>query len=310
MRLPDDALAEAAAWIAKLHGPDRSAQLETGLRRWLLEDPMHRAAFDRANELWMGTERIPKVQIPLRSLLPPETPRAWPQRLAIAGVAGIVAAVLVSYLHHPSIETAIGELRNVALEDSSRMALNTATRVQVRYDDDERRIELMQGEALFEVARDPHRPFIVTVGDKTITALGTSFVVRQDSKRLSVTLLDGKVAMEGEGSRVLAPGQRVTFMAGATPVVDTPDLAEVTDWLQGQARFDNTALDEAVAEMNRYSTVRLALDNALQRQNIRVTGIFRVGDMQNFADALCHNFSLTQKRERDRITLSARAGDD
>lgn len=307
--ISDDTLAEAAAWIAKLHGPDRDARLETGFRRWLLENPAHQAAFDRANELWLGTERLPKAQIPLRSLLQAEANQVWPKLLAAAGLAVVAIGAGLYLLRDPAIETSLGEQRTIALEDGTRVALNTATRIQVHYDSGRRRVELSRGEALFEVAKDKARPFVVTAGDRQIAALGTKFVVRQDEGRVSVTLLEGLVAVD---SVKLSVGQRLTIASNGAPKVDSPELSRVTDWQRGQVRFDGDTLESAIAEMNRYSVMQLALDGATRGRNIKVTGIFRAGDSLDFANAVALNYGVVMVRHRDnnrdRITLSTAEG--
>src|SRR5262245_61373220 len=123
--------------------------------------------------------------------------------------------------------------------------------------------------------------------------------------------MEGKVAVApkepspaGTESRTLSPGQRLTLLNNAAPSMDTPQLTRITDWQRGQVRLDDTPLAEAVEEMNRYSTVQLVLDEATLARQLKVTGIFRAGDSQDFANALAHNFGLTQVRERSRILLT------
>jgi transmembrane sensor len=95
----------------------------------------------------------------------------------------------------PTYATGIGEQRLVRLDDGTRLSLNSGTRVRIAYDDSARRVELERGEAYFEVAHNPARPFIVTAGNHQVTALGTVFVVRYETAQTAVTLLEGRVAV-------------------------------------------------------------------------------------------------------------------
>ena len=116
-------------------------------------------------------------------------------RAALAAAATVVLAVLATifYLHTDAVTTGVGELRTLTLDDGSRVHLNTDTRVRVDYDKQTRHVSLERGEALFEVAKQPDWPFVVTAGGREIKAFGTEFVVRRDRKRLSVMLMEGKV---------------------------------------------------------------------------------------------------------------------
>ncbi len=102
---------------------------------------------------------------------------------------------IYGFLNRSIVRTSVGEQRVMTLEDGTRVVLNTATRISVQYDRSARRVRLESGEALFEVAKRPEWPFVVTVGERQVTALGTSFVVRRDAELAAVTLVEGKVVI-------------------------------------------------------------------------------------------------------------------
>ena len=321
---PTDAdCAEAAAWIAKLHSSERDPHIDAGLQRWLDESSAHREALELANEFWAGAERFPKAEMPLHSLLPGQ--RQSPRRLPLALAASLVAIVASGYLYvirAPSYTTGLGEQRTITLADGSRISMNTDTRLKVHYDESTRKIELVSGEALFDVAKDPKRPLTVIAGKQKIQALGTSFLVRYDSMQTSVTLMDGRVAVSGGSPlsepspasntrrllpivTVLEPGERVTFVRNIPLAkIDTPELNRVTAWQRGQIILDHTTLADAIAEMNRYSETQIILtpDSQLQAP-ILVTGIFRAGDSEYFAQALAETHNLTVSKTGSRIIL-------
>src|ERR1700730_8306871 len=107
-------------------------------------------------------------------------------------VAGLAVLGTIFYLHSDAVVTAVGEQRTLTLEDGTRVYLNTNSRAIVHYDKKLRQVNLEKGEALFEVAKRPDWPFVVTAGDRQVTALGTAFIVRRGGKDFAVTLLEGK----------------------------------------------------------------------------------------------------------------------
>jgi transmembrane sensor len=188
--------------------------------------------------------------------------------------------------------------------------------VAVRYEKSLRRVVLDRGEAFFEVARHPDRPFVVAAGGREIRALGTQFLVRAEPQRLSITLVEGKVTVSGpatpavsvsENARTiqvppsnsagtssvvtLSPGERLTLASATVPRIDRPSIERVTAWERGQISFDNSRLADAVAEMNRYSRTPIVLHDPTVA-GIRVSGIFEIGDSAYFAQAVSRLYHL------------------
>jgi transmembrane sensor len=324
------ALAEASAWIVTLHGPERTAAVERGFQRWLAESPAHRYAFEHATETWSRTRAAVRTSAQLDISIrgdSSERPRRKRRRAVLAIAASLlVAAISVGFhLQRSELSTGIGERRTVVLEDGTQVTLNTATRIAVDYDSQRRHVRLQSGEAFFEVAKRPEWPFVVTAGAREVTALGTSFLVRRDSARTAVTLLEGKVRVtapdkvaaaeqtstaahrsaSGAGensSTTLAPGQRIVFAEHAPPVLDRPEVQKLTAWQQGLVNIDDLTLAEAAEEMNRYSTLQLVVEGAAA--DIRVSGVFRVTDSENLAQAVALTHGLDMRKEDRRIVLS------
>jgi transmembrane sensor len=322
---PSPALrAQAAAWVTRLHGPNRTEEVEEGLRRWLAESPEHKAAFELLTDTWEKSARLRRRPI--------ERVASWQKigfrvsfsRAAFATMAVAALAVLgtIFYLHSDAVVTAVGEQRTLTLEDGTRVYLNTNSRAVVHYDKKLRQVNLEKGEALFEVAKRPEWPFVVTAGDRQVTALGTAFIVRRDEKDLAVTLVEGKITVSpvrdvSGGSAVpqrtpesgtaavftLSPGQRLTLAKSEPPKVDRPPLERVTAWQRGQVAFDNTPLADAAAEMNRYSAVRVVVEDP-SAAAIRVSGIFRAGDSANFAQAVAKTYRLEVRDQADEVILA------
>ena len=198
--------------------------------------------------------------------------------------------------------TEVGERSTILLADGSRVTLNTASAIRADYSGADRRITLVHGEAFFEVAKDPTRPFIVSAGPREVIALGTAFDVRLEPRQVKVTLLEGKVqvtaspaAPTGETpgephfaatARVIAlePGSSLTVVEGADHV-EKLDAARATSWRTGKLVFDGERLADVVAEMNRYAREKMIIATPGLEER-RVSGVFEPSSGPGFARAL------------------------
>ena len=305
--LSPEVITEAAAWIARLHGPLRSAATERGFRAWLDEHADHARAFELATESWSELESLKGVAHVRVSAPSDSRP---PQRWLRYGLAAAVVLVLWVgawfYLRPESYTTRIGEQRAVVLADGTRVSLNTSTRIDVRYDRQQRRVILEEGEAYFEVAKQAAWPFVVVAGDRDIMAVGTAFLVRREPRAIAVTLLEGKVNITSEAAKemTLAPGERATFADNkGIPRVDRPSVETLTAWQRGKVSIDNLSLSEAATEMNRYSRVPLVIETH-DADEVRVSGIFRAGDSLSFAKVVAQHYGLEARLEAGRVVLS------
>jgi transmembrane sensor len=172
------------------------------------------------------------------------------------------------YFERETYSTEIGEQRSLVLADGSTVELNSRSRIRVRYSDHERHIELVDGQALFEVAKNKLRPFVVHVGDTQVRAVGTQFDVYRRRTGTIVTVVEGKVSVDLVGSAetsappptleatpiVVTGGEQLTVSHNivAKPRPVNPNSA--TAWTRRQLIFDNASLGEVAEEFNRYST--------------------------------------------------------
>jgi transmembrane sensor len=314
MKIPREVAAEAAVWLTRLHGPHRSPELEREFKKWLDKAPLHAMAFERATATWEAVEGI-SAATAYRARSSLRKP-AFPRFAAAGGAAfAMVLIALVAWhgwLRDPVYATDVGEQRAITLADGSRVLLNTRTRlVSHSSEKSVRLVVLEEGEALFEVAKDPGRPFIVDAGAKKITALGTVFTVRRAGEAVSVTLIEGKVSVsnakapsnapEASKPALLSPGERLVSASDAPSKIDAPALDQVLAWKRGEVIFDSTPLSEAVQEMNRYGVVQLSIDG--DAGSLQVSGIFRAGDSDAFARAVSSVHDLTLSRDASRLVL-------
>lgn len=298
--------AEAVAWLARLHGPEREAETEAGLKAWLRDSAENRDAFERATEIWdmipgaarQANASVPAARAPARRRL--LVPAFALLLIALVGTAiGLMARA-------PVYQTTVGGQQMVMLDDGSRVSLNTDSRIAILYSEGERRVRLDRGEALFEVAHNPARPFIVEAGGEEVRALGTIFLVRRHADATTaVTLLQGRVQVSrGAPLAVLDPGERLTVAPAHRPTLDRPAIEAVAAWRAGEVVFENASLGDAAEELNRYSRAKLVLgDPALG--TLRISGVFSTGDIGEVADAIAALHGLKVRRSGDAIELSS-----
>jgi transmembrane sensor len=229
--------------------------------------------------------------------------------LVVAGLAACFGCyqLLVLKSGKDIVATHVGQMRAIDLDDGTHVALDTGTRVRVAFSATGRDIELLQGQAHFEVAHDARRPFRVHTNAVEVVAVGTAFDVAALPSRTTVTLIEGRVnvrAISGAemGSKVemLTPGQQWGVDSkGRLLEKKEVKIADVTAWQRGSVVIDDAPLAEALDIMNRYSNTRIVIrDPALQERH--VTGTFRTGDVETEALVLERYFGLKESSHSDK----------
>jgi transmembrane sensor len=216
----------------------------------------------------------------------------------LGGVAASVVAVFGvgrywrKAIPDQTYSTAFGEVRKVVLADRSVVTLNTDTRIKVRFTEELREICLLQGEALFDVAKNKSRPFIVSAGGTKVRAVGTSFTVSMLPQRpVEVLVREGVVELQRAGDTAAIPVRASANIRATAPVnapivtVALPEekLVRNMAWQGGQIALDNQSLDDAAGEFARYSKIRIVVDPGVSEKTI--TGLFATNDPVGFAKA-------------------------
>jgi transmembrane sensor len=327
---PNDA---AAFWDARLRSPLCSDADRRAFEAWREADPANPAAFER---LQIGLRALHEAVVsdPELRAMRDEAAAQHPARRHLRIAAGLAAVVLAGgsaavwwsgqgltgapapqlTASAPSIyQTGVGERTTVLLSDGSKVTLNTRTRLEVSYATGRRDVTLASGQALFEVAKDTARPFVVTAGSRRVTALGTAFDVRLDAKRVQVTLIEGRVSVTPvrtpvwnavmPSERELEPGQKLVAAndSYASDLIKA-DISTETSWRQGRVVFEDTPLVAAVAEMNRYSQSPILIgDRSLD--DIRVNGMFLTAQPMSFVGAVTTYFPIDARSGADGATV-------
>jgi transmembrane sensor len=334
---------EVTRWLALL---ERGLRGDEGarLREWL-KNKAHRTEIIEAARLWHGPDvvavisgLVPKAELVVRK---PEFRRrfntilGW-STLAIILVLGVGS--MTGFVKLPIDEsrllsahgiyaTSIGERRDITLTDNTVVTLNTGSKLSVEYSTGAREVYLARGEAAFQVTSDPARPFIVRAGMRRFQATGTRFNVRVLSPELTeLTVTDGTVKVMDAPPRLPeTPAQRrATLLYGETTVqaletaqvepgfqsvspIDASEAEARLAWQRGLIVFEDEALQDALLEVDRYTTTKFVLADEKVR-HVRIGGSFRTGDVDGLLSSLRDKFRVDSKRDaQGRIVLSSRS---
>lgn len=346
---------EAAIWLTRLER-GASAEEYTAIEQWLSEDPTHGEVFLELAAFWDKmavlselSEVFPLAQYAAVSPRGMKRQRQWPAPaiafsclvfmilLGGTGFLGYEAWNGFWYAASQQYETAVGEQRTVELADGSEVMLNTNSLMEVSFTEDERKVVLEKGEALYTVTRDTNRPFRVYAGNRVIEAVGTSFtVLRTPEDGLEVMVTEGAVKLRKVAqvtSRRLEPddaalslpeladderaagGDEIPVIAGELAAI--PDIqgdriekleVQPTDmeaklaWRHGMLLFQGEPLAEVIEEMGRYTSVKIEVDPAIE--NLQVVGYFKVGDLDGLLFAMQENFQVKARMVGNRYILS------
>jgi transmembrane sensor len=319
----EKARAEAADWFARLNKLDVPYADMQAFKAWL-SSPGNKTAYDDVDAFWRQSETVkidPDIKAVMADVLDRTAPQARPRDVRRGGYGLAFALILLAaaaggyVIWGPKIySTGVGEQRTIQLADGSTVVLDTDSQVTVRLTGAKRDIRLARGQALFEVAHDSARPFVVTAGATSVTALGTRFDVRREASGATVTLVRGSVEVRERSNTGaaqvwrLAPGQRVATHATA-PTLAAADVDKATSWTSGRLIFQAVPLRAAVAEFNRYERQKIEVADGSVGDEL-ITGVFNVGDADTFVGSVAdvHDLAVVRSDKDGSIRL-IRAGD-
>jgi transmembrane sensor len=307
---------EAARWVVR-HGEGALTPAEqTQFDAWKQANPAHGDAFARLSGHWNDLDMLAAL-----ADTPAEKP-VW-QRPALWAGVGMAAAVVfaaivgLNQFTRPATEahqvaenpglgvyrTRVGDQEKITLADGSIVTLNTASRIEARMNEQERTVRLLEGEAYFEVAHDPNRPFRVYAGDGVTVAIGTAFSVRLEKDKVHVVVSEGKVAYsrvadvsQPEPVAFVTAGEAALF--GDNVVIDRIDLAEIDrklSWTDGKLIFSGDPLSSVVADISRYTDIDFEFATQ-DLADMRVGGVFGLGEVDDMLEALETNFGVRAER--------------
>jgi len=312
--------AVAADWLARLDG-ELDPSLREQFERWRSSDPRHEVAYLRLKATSHRLDRLRALRPPMGAPADPDflaappidevSRRRWVRptlgwSALAAGVIGLTLSLtlfLRETIHEDRYQTGVGGFERVVLADGSTIEMNTSTAVAISFGSKQRKIELLSGEATFNVVGDAERPFTVVAGKATVRSLGTQFNVRRDGEAIDVIVTDGRVAV---GSAIVSAGQAAQVALGNIRVrSESPQEAErELAWQNGMLMFSNTPLRRVIAEFNRYNRRQLVIgDPAIADREIG--GYFKSRNLDSFVRVLQSSFGVNADVAGDQIILRA-----
>lgn len=305
---------QAAEWLLRWHCGDLSIAERFEYLQWLKTSPVHIAETLRMCRLysWLENTKLKLfitnedsfsnvVELPPREreAVAPRSARTvglWRARIAAGAAALALSAVLgfawkIAWLDH-TLQTQASELRTMPLSDGSSITAAPYTKLRHVIGDDQRVITLAQGSAVFRVAKDRSRPFLVEVGEIVVEATGTQFAVQRHDDQIKVTMREGSVVVRpASGAAVkfdsvpLVADEQLTIVGSSTPAVAHVDGDKLTEEVLGRLTFEpGDTVKDAVAQFNGYNGMKIFVDAATAARPMR--GSFDAIDPLSFAAAV------------------------
>jgi transmembrane sensor len=316
----------AIDWLVRLQGEAVTDSDWRAFDAWLTASPDNADAYDAALAFDQRldlearlAERQPAAEKPAAAVIPLRpSRRAWTWSVGGAIAATLVAgAILLNGAdllggRETAYATGVGERRTVTLEDGTRIELNAASRLTVRFERHARRVRLDDAQAFFDVAKDARRPFLIEAGDTGVRVVGTRFDVRRREGLVTVAVQRGLVEVrpgspdDAEPLR-LTPGQGVSHREGAAGearVAPVP-VDEVAGWREGRLIYRDQPLSRIVSDLNRLFPRPVKLADA-RAANLRLSGVLIVDDQDAMVDRLSHLLPVRATTTKDAIVIRAR----
>lgn len=315
---------EASIWLVRLDGGNLSDGTRKELKRWLSADTRHPIALKAMTSIW---DDMDEVLMTIDNHNSSGNVALWPilkpvfEPLLVAASISFMAIfiwfAMPVNVQENSYVTIVGQQMDVTFDDGSVIHLNTNSRIETEFTDEKRIIKLVKGEALFEVAHDANRPFIVYAGDRLVQAIGTKFVIHLGSENIKVTVTDGKVKMSKvalnktltdikalnntdiqKDDVYIIKGEKVTVGSDHTPKITRikpENMQRELSWIDGKLIFANEELFDVIEEINRYVDVKIVLkDPSLHK--IPISGRFDLADSDALIEAIELSFNMTSQR--------------
>ena len=287
---------QAAEWLTTLMSGESTPAEKTAWQQWRQAHPDHERAWKHIESVSGGLRELDgpaSRQALLQSSHSPSISRrgslrllAWVSAIGLTGwfgarseyAPGMARAALAD------LSTGVGEHRELALPDGTRLHMNSGSAVNIRFTDTQRMLQLVRGEVFIATAREtrrPYRPFLVETADGQAQALGTRYSVRQEDGRTSVAVEQGAVRLtprEGAGSLVVQADQGGAMTARS--IVPAHAVSpDIWAWRQGLLLADAMPLRDFLHELSRYRHGLLGCDDAVA--GLRISGVFPLADLDS-----------------------------
>lgn len=308
----------ATEWVARIDRAPLDADGQAELEAWIAADVRRQGALLRAQAAWDMMDRARALgSVGLQHDQPEQNPTTSVHRRRFLQWGGALAASITGgiglsqwFASARRVETTLGELRRVPLADGSLAAINTASKVTIQIRSDLRYVQIEEGEAWFQVAKDSLRPFVVKAGAVNVRALGTAFSVRRLSGGSDVQVTEGSVEVWSDASaghiEIVSSGARsfVNELSGPTPPVEaSSEIQRTLSWRDGELVFEGNTLADAATQFNRYNRQKLVIEGTELAAG-RIVGRFSTNEPLVFAQAAAITLDAHIDVGSDEIHLS------
>lgn len=300
---------EAIHWLARLNSPQFSEKDEKKFMQWLESSPLNQAAYINAEELWERGSilaQLPETPFRKKPIFQLETWQGWAFActfiIALSGLFLLRTDNTSTYQY----ETAIGEQREIQLDDGSHITLNTNSKLRVELNNKFRRTFLTKGEAFFDVKKDG-RTFDVITTNGTVHVLGTHFSVYQQLTDTLVTVIEGQVAL-GETPNNPSEFKAITRLQAneylhieSAKKGEAPKKINATTalaWRKKQLVFNGRNLEHVITELSRYFPQQIVLDSA-ELGSREITAVIPLSDVNTAVNAIAQSLKLNISHDSD-----------
>jgi transmembrane sensor len=313
----NDVESQAADWLERKISGSWSEKDQAALEHWLTGSSGQRLAFLRLSAAWNYADRLAA----LKPVVPEQTTIAASSKIrpifirvaAVLAVAAMLGGVAANYFSGASTKvyaTDLGKRGKIVLSDGSQIELNTNTVLRAAVDPAGRKVWLDKGEAFFQIAHDPAHPFVVMADSRRVTVLGTKFLMRRDTDRLEVAVVEGRVRLDAANgspsqTALLTSGDAAIATATSTSVArkTAQYLAGELGWRRGVLVFDNTTLADAASEFNRYNREKIVVaDPSVAR--LTIGGTFPLNNVELFVRIARDVLGLRVEARGDEAVIS------
>jgi len=311
-RLSDDEQEVINHWVIRNGREQCTGQEKQQTEAWLKEQPERQQDVDSLDAIlnsdaFAGALRRYDEEIGISFGQNYRSPAPWYVAIACAVVIGFTTLLYFASPSQPlQFQTSKGQLAHQSLQDGSALDISADSQLLVKYSAAERHIDLVRGEALFNVSKDPSRPFIVQTRHASLKALGTVFNVDQRRNITELTVLEGRVeitpAQASERQLVLTAGQSVRILPQGSGDISNFSPAAYASWQDGILQARHMPLQELIDELNRYRTRPLKMGAGLD--SVLVTGRFRLEDEKTNLQILSRLYGLSAEDKGNTVIVT------
>lgn len=294
---------------------------------WLMAHPAHRKAYTEVSDLWHGFDSPSQLQslaaaVAQKKFLEKEQ-RARKRKNMAAAVFSLVLVATAGLFGYRTWQTqpvmqmtasaAIGQIRSQELEDGTKLTINANSDIEITYYRDRRVVRLKRGEAIFEVARDEDRPFIVNSGPAQVTVLGTRFAVNHLQHLVRISVDHGQVRVESQESAqdaldaaiLLRDGEVAEIRETTGPRRVQRAAADAFSFADGMVTFDRADLEEIAATLSRYRQQPVGARPS-SNGDTRITAVIKTTDIEKFIVQLPRMAPVTVEATPERTLIVER----